>query len=69
MALDTKALRRSDMILCHNIPTHDENIEPAFFSRLMLRDPLHRINTIGFGHGKRSPYQQRVRALDCYRCP
>jgi hypothetical protein len=31
MALDTKALRRSDMILCHNIPTHDENIEPAFF--------------------------------------
>ncbi len=30
----------------------------------MLSDPLHRINTTSFGHGKLSPYQQRVRALD-----
>jgi hypothetical protein len=33
-------------------------------SRLMLSDPLFRINTTNFGHGKLSPYQQRVRALD-----
>jgi hypothetical protein len=33
-------------------------------SRLMLNDPLYRINTTNFGHGKLSPYQQRVRALD-----
>ncbi len=30
----------------------------------MLNDPLYRINTTNFGHGKLSPYQQRVRALD-----
>ena len=30
----------------------------------MLRDPHDRINTTSFGHGKLSPYQQRVRASD-----
>src|SRR5258705_7944935 len=29
----------------------------------MLRDPPQWINTTSFGHGKLSPYQQRVRAL------
>jgi hypothetical protein len=29
----------------------------------MLRDPHHRINTTGFGHGKLLPCQQRVQAV------
>jgi len=38
-------------------------LNPLFLT-LMLRDPHHRINTMSFGHGKLSPYQQRVRASD-----
>ncbi len=37
-------------------------ISNPLFLRLMLRDPRHRINTMSFGHGKLSPYQQRVRS-------
>jgi hypothetical protein len=40
--------------------TIPDNTDPAF-STLMLSDPLHRINTTSFGHGKLFPCRQRVR--------
>jgi hypothetical protein len=40
--------------------TVPDNTEPAF-SVLMLSDPLNRINTTSFGHGKPMPCRQRMR--------